>query len=112
MAEVDSSEGSPEGGVGEERRLKRKTVEPRVGAKVGRDKERVEAESPCGGKAEPGLAWGISPAQAPPRSWRTCPGAGKGCPCARGTSSPRGFLRTRDSREDSTSPLQRAEPSK
>lgn len=49
---MGSSEESPEGGVGEERRLKRKRVEQRVGAKVGRDKERaqgVEAESPCGG---------------------------------------------------------------
>ena len=48
---MGSSEGSLEGGVGDERRLKRKRVEQRVGAKVGLDKERaqgVEAKSPCG----------------------------------------------------------------
>lgn len=52
---MGSSEGSPEGGVSDERKLKRKRVEHRVGAKVGRDKERahrVEAESLCGREGE------------------------------------------------------------
>lgn len=52
---MGSSEGSPEGGVSDERKLKRKRVEQRVGAKVGRDKERahrVEAESLCGREGE------------------------------------------------------------